>query len=178
MDLKPYIDRSAGVVRSLTGQIALNYKTGVCTVDAPRYQGAAGFLKAGGGKHDLSDVSFTSSNEYGAVTVVPMDGEPLATSHEVLVQVGTVVRPTNWRVEPATVKANSQDLAGYKIVTTGKAPLLVANTEVTLTIANAGLTKATLLDVSGYAAKDVPVKTADGKLTIALPKDTMYLILR
>ncbi len=107
-----------------------------------------------------------------------MDGDPLATSHEVLVQVGTVARLTDWKVEPTTLIANERAIDGYKIITTGRPPLRVANTEVTLTITNPNLTKATLLDPSGYAVKDVPVKTADGKLTIELPKDTMYLILR
>ncbi len=178
IDLKPYIDKTNEVVRSMTGQIALDYKKGVCTVDSPRYQGAAGFLKDGGGKYDFKDVSITSSNEYAAVTVVPMDGDPLATSHEVLVQVGTVARLTDWKVEPTTLIANERAIDGYKIITTGRPPLRVANTEVTLTITNPNLTKATLLDPSGYAVKDVPAKTAGGKLTIELPKDTMYLILR
>jgi hypothetical protein len=165
-------------VRSITGQIVLDYKEGVCTVNAPRCQGAAGFLKAGGGSYSLADVSITSTNEYAAVSVVPMDGEPLARSHEVLVQVGTVVRPTGWRVGPATLKANGQDIAAYRIIATGKPPLRVANTEVTLTIADPDLSKATLLDPSGYAAGDVPVTARGGRLTVALPPQTMYLVLR
>ncbi len=170
IDLSPYLDRDAGVVRSITGQIALNYKAGVCTVDAPRYQGVAGFLKAGGGTYDLGDVSITSTNEYAAVSVVPMDGEPLATSREVLVQVGTVARPTGWRVEAAK--------GGSKIVATGGPPLRVANTEVTLTIADPNLTKAVLLDASGCAVRDVPVSAAGGKLKVKLPPEAMYVVLR
>jgi hypothetical protein len=176
-DLTPYIDRANGIVRSVTGQIGLNYKLGVCAVNAPRYQGVAGFLKSGGGHYILSDVSIASSNEYAAVSVVPLDGQPLAASRRVLVQVGTVVRPTDWRVEPATFKANDQDIDGYRIVTTGKPPLRVANTEVTLTIANPALSKATLLDVGGYASRQVPVQAAGGTLTVQLPPDTMYLVL-
>jgi hypothetical protein len=177
-DLTPYINKEAGTVRSVTGEIALNYKAGVCTVNAPRYQGAAGFLKAGGGKFDMADVSIVSTNEYAAVSIVPLDGEPLATSHKVLVQVGTIVRPTDWRVEPAKSRANDQDVDSYRIVTTGKPPLRVAKTEVTLTVTNPNLTKAVLLDPSGYAAKDVPVTGQGGKLTVKLPADTMYLVLQ
>ena len=177
-DLTPYINRDASTVRSVTGEIALNYKAGVCTVNAPSYQGAAGFLKAGGGKYDLADVSITSTNEYAAISIVPLDGEPLATSHRVLVQVGTVVRLTDWKQQPETFKAGEQSVDGYRIVATGKPPWRIANTEATLTIANPNLTRAVLLDQSGYTAKDVPVESQGGKLTIRLPADTMYLVLQ
>ena len=174
IDLSPYLDRDAGVVRSVTGQIAMNYKAGVCTVNAPRYQGVAGFLKAGGGRFDLGDVSITSTNEYAAVSVVPMDGEPLATSRRVLVQVGTVARPTGWRVEPA----GDRSAGGSRIVATGGPPMRVANTEVSLTVADPNLTQAVLLDAAGYEAKGVDVSVAGGKLAVTLPPETMYLVLR
>jgi hypothetical protein len=107
-----------------------------------------------------------------------MDGEPLATSHQVLVQVGTTMRPSEWRVVPEKFKADDQNFDGYRIITTGKPPLRIANTEATLTVTNPNLTKAVLLNPSGYADKDVPVQTAGGKLTIKLPANTMYLIIR
>jgi hypothetical protein len=178
IDLKPYINKEASTVRSVTGEISLNYKAGVCTVNAPRYQGAAGFLKAGGGKFDLTDVSITTGNDYASVSVVPLDAAPLAQSHRVLVQVGTVARLTGWKQQPETFKAGDQSIEGYKIVATGKPPWRVANTDVTLTITNPSLTKAVLLDPSGYAGKDVPVAAQGGKLTIKLPTDTMYLVIR
>ena len=177
-DMSRYIDKNAGTVRSITGEIALNYKAGVCTVNAPRYQGAAGFLKAGGGKFDMADVSIATGNEYAAVSVVPLDAMPLGQSKQVLVQVGTTARLTGWKQEPATFKSGNEDIQGYKIVATGQPPWRVANTDVTLTITNPNLTKAVLLDPSGYAAKDVPVQVAGGKLTIKLPADTMYLVLK
>ncbi len=159
IDLKPYIDRSAGVVRSVTGQIALNYKNGVCTVDAPRYQGAAGFLKAGGGKYDLSRrlhhveqrVRRRDRRAHGRRAAGDLARGAGAGGHR---------RAADQLARGAGDRQGeqAQDLAGYKIVTTGRPPLRVANTEVTLTITNASLTKATLLNPSGYAAKDVPVR--------------------
>jgi len=178
IDLKPYIDKAAGIVRSVTGEIALNYKAGVCTVNAPRYQGAAGFLKAGGGKFNLADVSITTGNDYAAVSVVPLDGEPLGQSRKVLVQVGTVARLTDWQVQPETFKAGDRNIDGYRIVATGRPPWRIANTDVTLTIANPNLSRAVLLDEAGYAARDVEVTGDGGKLTVKLPTDTMYLILQ
>jgi hypothetical protein len=39
-------------------------------------------------------------------------------------------------------------------------------------------TKATRLDPNGYAAADVPVSRSGGAVTVELPTDTMYLLLR
>jgi hypothetical protein len=178
IDLSPYIDKSACIVRSVTGEIALDYKVGVCTLNAPRYQGAAGFLKAGGGRFDLADVSIATGNEYAAVSVVSLDGAPLAQSRRVLVQIGTVARLTGFVVQPETFKAGDRGIDGYKIVATGKPPWRIANTEVTLTISNPNLSKAVLLDEAGYAARDVAASRGGAALTVKLPPDTMYLILQ
>jgi len=178
IDLTPYINKDAGIVRSVTGEIALNYKAGVCTLNAPRYQGAAGFLKAGGGKFALADVSITTGNDYAAVSVVPLDGVPLGQSRRVLVQIGTVARLTGWKVQPEVFKAGDRDIDGYRIIATGMPPWRVANADVTLTVTNPNLTRAVLLNPSGYAAKEVPVTSRGGKLTVKLPTDTMYMVLQ
>ena len=89
----------------------------------------------------------------------------------------TVARLTDFVVQPETFKAGDRDIDGYKIVTTGKPPWRIANTEVTLTIANPNLSKAVLLDEAGYAARDVAASRRGDALTVKLPPDTMYLIL-
>ncbi len=57
-------------------------------------------------------------------------------------------------------------------------PFRVENTRATITVANPGLAEAVLLDINGMATP-APVETrrADGKLTVTLPADTIYLIL-
>ena len=67
---------------------------------------------------------------------------------------------------------------GEEIVRTGTAPWQIADTKATITVNNARLTKATLLDVNGYAAGDVPAATSGGKLTLKLPPNAMYVVLR
>ena len=47
-DLSGLIDRDKKVVRSVTGEVALDYGTGLCTLDAPKAQGACGFLAKAG----------------------------------------------------------------------------------------------------------------------------------
>jgi hypothetical protein len=185
VDLSKYIDREKGVVRSLTGQIETDWKRGVCTVKAEKFAGVCGFLKDAGGGHrpfELGVVSVHSDNDYAAIAVVAMDDAPLATSKQILVQVGTTARLTGWETRAATFKAEGggrgAEVNGEEIVNTGSPPWRVAATRATITLKNAGIRKATRLDPNGYAAQDVPVKRAGDVVTVELPKDTTYLVLR
>ncbi len=177
-DLAPHIDGSARTVRGNTGQVELNYDVGLFTLNAPKAQGVAGFLKEAGGRFELADVTIASANEYAAVQVVSMDNLPLAQSRKVLVQVGTVARLTGWKTAPAEFDNRGTTLHGERIVATGKPPWRIANTLVQLDVRNAGLSKATLLDEAGYARRRLPVQTADGALSVQLPPNTMYLVLQ
>jgi hypothetical protein len=176
-DLSRYIDEESGVVRSITGQVSLDHKVGVCSVNAPGAQGVAGFLRDAGGRFALGDVTIESDNEYATIVAVAVDGRPLAESERVLVQVGTVARLTGWTVEDATFERGDRNVRGKRILQTGKAPWRLANTRATLTIENPNLTKATLLDEAGYAERPVTVSRQDGRAVVELPKDTMYLVL-
>ena len=177
-DLTPFIDTQNGIVKSETGQIRLNYKEGVCVVNAPKAQGATGFLDKVG-PLALSDVTITSGNPYATVLAVSMDGLPLKTSRKVLVQVGTAARPTGWQAQETDYKSDDgkQTLHGYQVVKVGTGPFQVVNTDVTLTVGNAGLSKATLLDAAGYPAGPVEVTRAGGKMTVKLPANAMYVVL-
>ncbi len=95
VDLAKYIDRKNKTVRSITGQIETNYGKGVYRVNSPTAQAAAGFLKDAGPQH-LADVDITCRNRYATIVIVPLDGNPIRESGKVLVQVGTVCRPTGW----------------------------------------------------------------------------------
>jgi hypothetical protein len=181
-DLGKYIDRAAGVVRAVTGEIALNYKQGLMTVDAPKFQGVSGFLKDAGGSFELKDVTVSSTNAYATVGVVSMDDAPLANSRKLLVQVGTTARLTGWTTRKASFKAEGGDqsptVEGEQIVSTGSPPWQIANTEVTVTLHNPTITKATLLDVNGYPAAEIPVTRDGDKRVVKLPPNALYVILQ
>jgi hypothetical protein len=190
-DLSEYIDREKGIVRSLTGQIELNFRRGVCTVNAEKFAGVCGFLKDAsrdatpdgtGGAFDLGAVKVRTDNEYAAIAVVAMDDAPLATSKQILVQVGTTARLTGWATRTEEFHADGGDrgkeIDGEMIVNTGSPPWRIDNTRATLTIKNPTATKATRLDPNGYAAGDVPLKRTGDSVTIELPGNTMYLLLR
>jgi hypothetical protein len=190
VDLSKYIDREKGIVRSLTGQIEMDFKRGVCTVNAEKFAGVCGFLKGASRAtadekskaFDLGAVKVRSDNDYAAIAVVAMDDVPLTSSKQMLIQVGTTARLTGWATRPEKFHADGgdrgQELDGEVIVNTGSPPWRIDNTRATITIKNATAAKATRLDPNGYAAGDVALKREGDSVTVELPGDTMYLLLR
>jgi hypothetical protein len=171
-DLKPFIDEAKKTVRSITGELEMDYGQGVCTLNAPKAQGVTGFLKKVG-TFKLADVTIASGNEYATVQVVSMDQKPLKTSARVLVQVGTIQRPTGWQTQPARV--GKED--GEQVVNFGKAPWQIVKGDVTVTIRNPALKTAVVLDGNGMSAGKVPLEAAPGGKTLKFPPDAMYVVL-
>jgi hypothetical protein len=177
VDLSRYIDRQKKTVRSITGQIETDYGRGVYRVNSPTAQAVAGFLKDAGPQH-LADVDVTCRNQYATVVVVPLDGKPIRESGKVLVQVGTVCRPTGWTAVPTRARINGKQSDCFRILSAGKSPFQVENTDATVTVANPSLTKAVLLDINGMATPTpVEAKSGGGKVTVVLPANAIYLVL-
>ena len=178
-DLAGLIDRRAKRVRSVTGELDLDWGQGTVTVNAPRAQGAAGFL-AKRGTFQLADLLVESGNTYGVVLAVSLDGEPLAASRRVLVQTTTVARAHGFRSEPASFKGSDGKgtYEGYRLLALGGPPWNVVNTDVTVTLRNPRLTAAVLLDPNGEAIRDLSATAARGALTVVLPPDALYTVLR
>jgi len=107
------------------------------------------------------------------------DDKPIRESERVLAQAGTLCRPTGWTVVPTRARIDGKQSDCFRILSVGKAPLQVENIEAVLTIANPRLSKATLLDINGMATSTpVDVQQAEGKVTIRLPTNTIYLVLQ
>ena len=178
VDLAKYIDRQNKTVRSITGQIETDYGKGIYRVNSPAAQAVAGFLKDAGPQH-LTDVDITCQNKYATIVVVPLDGKPIRESGKVLIQVGTTCRPTGWTTVPTRARINGKQSDCFRIISRGKDPLQMENAEVTVSVANGRLTKAVLLDVNGMATTTpVEIRRAEGRLTVVLPANSMYLVLQ
>jgi hypothetical protein len=176
-DFSRFIDRQRKVVRSNTGQITWDYGRGFCTLDAPRAQGATGFLKPVG-PIKLSDVTIRSENAYATVLVVSMDDKPLAQSGQVLVQVGTRHRPTGWADHAVTFETTAKEkIRGRQVDSTGRMPWVVQVTMVTVEVKNSNLKSGSLLDSNGNARSKLPVKQQEGTIAVELPMDAMYVVL-
>jgi hypothetical protein len=176
-DLKPFINESSKEVRSDTGELTFNYGKGFCLLDAPKAQGVAAFFK-NQRRFKTTDVEFDSENDYGSVVVVSMDGKPIRQSGKLLVQVVTQCRPTGWQEKPATIKVREGAFAGFEVVNYGRAPWQVTRAQVSLTLSNAGLAKATVLDANGNAVGEAKLIRRGDQVEIRFPEDALYVILQ
>lgn len=177
-DLSRFIDERKKLVTSVTGELVWDYGTSVCRLTAARAQGVCGFL-AGAGPFDLGAVRIEANNPYAAILVVSLHGIDLKESGTVLVPVNTKCRPYGWKESAAPFQGNEKKhtFQGYRIDDTGSAPWNVSDTDATVALQNAGLSKATLLDANGYPVKAIPAEALGGALRVKLPRDAMYVVL-
>lgn len=164
--------------RSNTGELALDARRGVATIDTPRTQGvAAHFAQAP--EHQLSVLGLRSRNAYGALLAVSLDDRPLAESRSVLLQYATQSRPTGWQEKLVTLALDGGGQApGFEIVSHGEAPWRVVQPRLDVSLRNSSLKRATPLDMNGMPLADVPVQRDGGVLRLRFPPGTMYVLLR
>jgi hypothetical protein len=98
--LGPWIDRNRKQVRSTTGELVLDYAAGLLELRAPQAQGAMGNLAART-TVSLPDLEVSSPLDLVQIVVVSLDGQPIARSSRMLLQVMTEERPTGWRTASA-----------------------------------------------------------------------------
>jgi hypothetical protein len=179
VDVSKSIDDKKKTVRSITGELNFNHAAGLCTLNAPKAQGATGFLKKSG-TIKLRDVTIQSRNEYSTITVVGMDNQPLSVSRKILVQVGTTQRPTGWQDKDATFNSpdGKETYVGKQIVNVGSAPWQIVETDATLSIRNSALKTATVVDANGMAAGTLAGKRNGGAFTVTLPRNALYVVLQ
>jgi hypothetical protein len=179
VDVSKSIDDKKKTVRSITGELNFNHAAGLCTLNAPKAQGATGFLKKSG-TIKLRDVTIQSRNEYSTITVVGMDNQPLSVSRKILVQVGTTQRPTGWQDKDATFNSpdGKETYVGKQIVNVGSAPWQIVATDATLSIRNSVLKTATVVDTNGMAAGTLAGKRNGGAFTVTLPRNALYVVLQ
>ncbi|NQT37008.1 MAG: hypothetical protein HQ581_05940 [Planctomycetes bacterium] len=179
VDLAPHIDADRNIVRSITGEIELDHGLGLCKLNAPKVQGVTGFLSKAG-RIKLDSIEVRCENEYATLLVVAMDDRPLGDSRKMLAQVGTIARPFGWKTRDVqfAAKAGAEPIEGKTIVDRGSAPWNVTNTEMTLTVRNRNITKATVLDANGLAVRDISGRRNSDGFAVELPPDAMYLLLQ
>jgi hypothetical protein len=178
VDFSKYIDEPKKTVRSITGELTFNYDVGWCSVDAPKAQGATGFL-AQAGPFKLRTVTIDSKNDYGAVLAVPLDDQDLGSSGSILVQVTTLARPYRWKETPTTFKdAEGKSYEGKRIDDTGVEPWNVVETKTTIIVKNPRLKKGIVLDPNGMPIGELPGEARGGEFTLKLPSNALYVVLQ
>ncbi|GMV83020.1 MAG: hypothetical protein AMXMBFR7_42040 [Planctomycetota bacterium] len=175
IDLASFIDEEKKTVRSSTGELVLDYGQGICTLNSPKAQGVSGFLKKTGA-FKLETIELTTANEYATLLAVSLDDKPLAESAKILIQVGTTERPAGWATKPSKVDQGKRD--GEEIVSFGKAPWQIVQTDATLTVKNSKLRVAVVCDANFMPLKEMPLEAvADGN-KLKLPTDALYVVLK
>jgi hypothetical protein len=160
-DLRKFIDRKSKRITSVTGELTWNYGDGLLIVNTPNSQAVTGFLSKAG-QITFSDLTITSAMEYGTVHVISLDGQPISTSHKILIQAFSEEKMYGFRSENGVIKD------------AGRAPINVRDIEGTVAFKNASGLKAIVLNSNGYAASESS-SVQDGLLK--MPRDAMYVIV-
>jgi len=169
VDLERFIDDERGLVRSMTGELTWDYRTGIVVIDTPRAQGVTGFLKDAG-RIELGDVVIESQNEYGSILVVALDGKPLRESKSILVQTATEDQPYGFATKRQGDYQRIVDVGGY--------PLNVRKIDARVTVRSAA-DQAIVLDGTGYETeRRADLERAGDRIRIDLPEDAIYTLLR
>lgn len=126
---------------------------------------------------NLNGVTITSTNEYATIELVSMDGANIDHSKKLLVQVGTIFRPTNWAEEATTITNKNQQLTGFKITNTGKMPWLGMPVNGSIIIKNKLIKKAIQLDAAGHIIKKLDMQITGDGIELKLPADAYYILL-
>lgn len=167
-DVSRYLSRDAKTVASLNGQLRWDYGKGLSVIDTPRTQGTAGFLSAAG-TVATTNLKVAMTGEFGTVMAVSLDGEPIARSRKVLLQIMTEDRPAGFRAEGGVI----HDL--------GSAPFGVRKISGSVELLSAGsgaAARVIAVDANGYPTNaKVPVAATTGGVRIDLLPDVLYYVV-
>lgn len=136
-DTDQLIDHEKGIVRSSTGEIELDYNDRILRVNTPQAIVAVGNLSLPDMK--VGPLGITTSMDQLAVALVSLDGEPLTSSHSILLQVMSEERNTGWSVSGGDTKT---------ITNIGKDPWQIK--PITGTLELPAPMSVTSLDANGY----------------------------
>ncbi|MCL2742192.1 MAG: hypothetical protein FWE70_08860 [Oscillospiraceae bacterium] len=178
-DLSKYIDREGGQIRSVTGELLMDYGRRAFTLDAPKAKGFAGFLR-GAGEVALDGLRLCGGNDYMSVYAVSMDGADIRDSGMVLIQVAGVFKPDGMETEPAVIKdgRTGREMEGEAITKTGRMPWVSEDIDLTLSLDNGKVARWHRLDPNGEAVGTEGIsRGADGWVSLRLPSDAMYVVL-
>jgi hypothetical protein len=177
-NLSKLIDTEHKIVTSVTAEQQLDYRTGIFTMNTPKAKAMSGFINPTGRVNFEKTVTIQSQNEYLTIELVSMDGKDIEESRKMLLQIGTIFRPTNWKEEPTTIKQHGKPINRFKIINTGKMPWLgMPLVKTTVSVKNTVIKKATQLDAAGYAIKTLPLEFIEGGLRLNCPEDSYYILL-
>ncbi|MCA9034832.1 MAG: hypothetical protein KDA91_06880 [Planctomycetaceae bacterium] len=169
VDLSQYIDNDRRTVRSTTNELLWDYGEGTCLLMTAKAQGFTGNLSTAE-SYDCGDLRIRGRNRYATILAVATDQNDLKDSSRVLIQVGTVARPFGWRTSTSD--------GTERITNRGGSPWNIENTDAQIELRNTKLSRATQLDANGLPIKELALAKTGVGVSLTLPADAMYLLLR
>ncbi len=167
-DIADYWDETNLTARSVTGELCWNARDGLVTIDAPRTQGAIGFLSTG--VIELGAVRMELSTPFGAVYVTSLvDDAPVDRSPRLLVTAVGQARNTGMEYEVTDKMSKEHGAPLQRLGDQGRAPILLRAIVGTLRIRTEHPTRvqAWALDPNGQRRAVVPLEL-DGKDAVLL----------
>jgi hypothetical protein len=177
-NFRELINTEDKLVTSITSEEQLDYRNGIFKLNTPKAKAVSGFISKIGALDFDKTVTIQSQNHYLTLELVSLDEKSLESSGKILLQIGTIFRPTDWIEEPSQLNQDGKQLKGFKVINTGKMPWLGMPLEETIvSVKNPFIKKATQLDAAGYATKNLPLEFKGGGFKLACPKDSYYILL-
>lgn len=97
------IDRKAQKVKSSTGELELDYRSGLLAINSPFAQGLCGAIGSAG-LSKLNSIEIESDMELGCIVAVALDGLPLDSSKRILLQVMSEEKNAEFKAIPAEIE--------------------------------------------------------------------------
>ncbi|MFO8008576.1 MAG: beta-galactosidase [Candidatus Brocadiia bacterium] len=147
-DWQDFWDKTARVVRSMTGELVWDYGNRVVTVRSPKTQGVIGF--AGGGDYELPAAQVTDvKTPFVSLLLTPLDEKPLAESRHILV--------TAMARDKQTGAEYNED--GTELLSVGLPPLLMEPVQATIALEGPPIGSVRVVDIYGVPTdRTVPVE--------------------
>ncbi|MDX2109504.1 MAG: Ig domain-containing protein [Verrucomicrobiota bacterium] len=191
------IDNDARTVKSITGEVELNFGypqgmipagsttavegSGFLKFDAPRAQGATGWLKAAG-IIDTTDVALRLSENFGSLVVVPLDGLPISQSTKLLVEAIGADMANGYVTTPKSYTQSGRTFAGFTVSSVGSLPWMVEEItgNVTLKFDPTGSRIQSIqnLDINGNLREaNTTGRALSSGYRFDLPKNALYTVV-
>lgn len=161
-----FIRHDQKTVQSSTKEVLLDYGRGLLTLNAPHAQGISGAL-TNREAIETQDFVFKSGMELGHIVMASLDGQPLAQSRKMLLQVMSEEKPNGF-----TTMAAEKDTR--RITKLGSDPWMVRRLNGSILFKGERTTsvKVLALDPNGYPAKELPFTD-----NLTLDPGTLYYLI-
>lgn len=169
------IGGSDGTIRSMTGQLRMNTDAGVLVLDSGRSQGANGFLGSHG-PVETENLRIDMGNDFGAVVVTSLDGNPLVSAESLFIQAFASNRRVGFSTEPVEMSWRSESVTGLQVLDPGEARYEVERLDVRVRLKGFAdrWESARRLDVNLYPDGTIEAGIEGDDVVLTLPSDSLY----